>query len=209
MQALYPLAVFPVRFAPRWNLDLSSIDQEEAYATRFEDLVDRQPVDSGRFHRHGIDATGEEPVSQQMEIGGEGSEGANGLCVPVGGHTGIDLIGADIQAGSIGMDTRQAIARQLRSRDTSRAHRHGNLLRTSHHQLVVDQPNHNDVLSFLIGVRSARSALPPVGESQVIGNQVPARDRCLQCVVGSELLVNRDRYDTRLAMAGMAYGFLW
>ena len=35
--------------------------------------------------------------------------------------------------------------------------------------------------------------MPPVGESCVIGNQVPARDDHLQWRVGSELLVNRDR----------------
>ena len=35
--------------------------------------------------------------------------------------------------------------------------------------------------------------MPPVGESCVIGNQVPARDDHRQWRVGSELLVNRDR----------------
>jgi hypothetical protein len=35
--------------------------------------------------------------------------------------------------------------------------------------------------------------MPPVGESCVIGNQVPARDDHLQWRVGSELLANPDR----------------
>jgi hypothetical protein len=48
-------------------------------------------------------------------------------------------------------------------------------------------------MSFLIGVRSAKGTLPPVGQSCVIGNQVPARDVYLQWRVGSELLANRDR----------------
>src|SRR4051812_107055 len=48
-------------------------------------------------------------------------------------------------------------------------------------------------MSFLIGVISTRGAMPPVGKSCVIGNQVPARDDHLQWRVGSELLVNRAR----------------
>ena len=49
--------------------------------------------------------------------------------------------------------------------------------------------------------------LPPVGESQVIGDQVPARDRCLQCVVGSELLVNRGRIIIDWRWLGWRRGF--
>lgn len=52
-------------------------------------------------------------------------------------------------------------------------------------------PNHNNLLTFLIGVSDAKSVLPPMGESGVIGNHVPARDDHLQWRVGSELLVNR------------------
>src|SRR5215470_10405726 len=57
MQALDPLTVFPIRFASRWDLDLLGIDQEHSYATRFEDLINRQPVDTGRLHGHRVNAT--------------------------------------------------------------------------------------------------------------------------------------------------------
>src|SRR3954453_14270466 len=53
-------------------------------------------------------------------------------------------------------------------------------------------PNHNNSMTFLIGVSDAKSVLPPVGESSVIGNHVQAWDDHLQWRVGSELLVVRD-----------------
>jgi hypothetical protein len=62
-------------------------------------------------------------------------------------------------------------------------------------------------MSFLIGVRSTKGALPPVGESCVIGNQVPARDDYLQCVVGSELLVNCDSMIADWPWLGWRMGF--
>jgi hypothetical protein len=89
------------------------------------------------------------------------------------------------------MDTRQRINRSGGRSEQARSHNILHSTRKRAHQ--AGQPNHNDSASFLIGVRSARSALPPVGESGVIGNHVPARDDYLQCVVGSKLLVNRDR----------------
>jgi hypothetical protein len=49
--------------------------------------------------------------------------------------------------------------------------------------------------------------MPPVGESRVIGNQVPARDDYLQCVVGSELLVDRDRMIPDWRWLGWRMGF--
>src|SRR5689334_4653658 len=122
MQTLNPLAVFPVRLASGRDLDLAGIDQEYAYAARFEDLINRQPVDAGRFHRHRINPTNLEPVGQRVEIGRESGEGANRTAVTIGGHTGVDLVGADIEAGCVGMDTRQGITVSSSGSNNTRWH---------------------------------------------------------------------------------------
>jgi hypothetical protein len=50
-----------------------------------------------------------QPVGQLMEIDGEGAKGLDVVIVTVGGDTGHDLVGGDIETSGIGVDDGQVI----------------------------------------------------------------------------------------------------
>jgi hypothetical protein len=58
-------------------LRIAGIDKEHSKAAGVEKLVDRNPVDAGRFHRDGLDAAFCKPNCQPMQIGRESSETAD------------------------------------------------------------------------------------------------------------------------------------
>ena len=100
--------------------DVAGVDEQHLEATRFEDVVDRDPVDvagvdeqhleatrfvdPGGFHGDAGDATGDEPVGEPLEVGGEGPEGSDGGGVPIGRDGHIVLGGATVDAGDIDLD---------------------------------------------------------------------------------------------------------
>jgi hypothetical protein len=47
-----PLGIFDIGLATRHGLDVTRIGDDQLEVT-FEDVVDRLPVDAGRFHGHG------------------------------------------------------------------------------------------------------------------------------------------------------------
>src|SRR5207249_7008213 len=52
MEQLQPLAIADVGFAARDIVELSGIDQKNSDSPRFQQLIDRNPVDVGAFHGH-------------------------------------------------------------------------------------------------------------------------------------------------------------
>ena len=89
MKPLQPLCIADVGFAPGHVLGVAGIDKEHRKATGVEKLVDRNPVDAGRFHRDGLDAAFCKPSCQPMQIGRESPETADRLWPairPDGGH---------------------------------------------------------------------------------------------------------------------------
>jgi len=53
---------------------VARVNQHHLKTTRFKDFVERNPVDSGRFHRHGLDAALDKPVGQALKLCGERAE---------------------------------------------------------------------------------------------------------------------------------------
>lgn len=56
VQALQLLGVVDIAFAPRNRLAITGVGKHNVQAMLFKDLVDRNPVHTGGFHRHGRDA---------------------------------------------------------------------------------------------------------------------------------------------------------
>ena len=99
-----PLTVLDVALAAGDVFDVAGVDEQDLQAPGFEDVVDRDPVDPGRFHGDAGDATGDEPVGEPLEVGGEGPEGSDGGGVPIGRDGHIVLGGATVDAGDIDLD---------------------------------------------------------------------------------------------------------
>jgi len=78
---------------------VTRVDKHHVEAPRFEDLVERDPVNPGGFHRYGGDAAGREPIGEAVELRREGLKRAHGGRVTVGGHGDIMLLGPAIDAG--------------------------------------------------------------------------------------------------------------
>jgi hypothetical protein len=83
---------------------VAGIDQHHLQAVLFEDLVDRDPIDSGRFHRHGLNPTSHQPLGQPLQIGGEGAELAHRLGVAVGRDCDEMALLSTVDTGRVGLD---------------------------------------------------------------------------------------------------------
>src|SRR5450759_3299507 len=113
MQLLQPLAVQYVRLAPGYILQMPRIHQKDADTALFQDLVQGDPVDPGRLHRHRIHPTGFQPVGQPLQILGKNPKTAYTLFVAVWRHGYIDLLPTDINPGGIRVDLIQRIHHDL------------------------------------------------------------------------------------------------
>lgn len=71
VQVLKPLAVGNVGLSPWQVLDVMSVDEPHVDLALLQDLEQRNPIDAGRFHRHGTDSAVLKPVGQSLQIDGE------------------------------------------------------------------------------------------------------------------------------------------
>lgn len=71
MQALDPLAIQNIGFAPGDIFDLPCIDQADLKAAAFQNLKGRNPVNAGRFHGHSFDPAVLEPIGHRLQVLGE------------------------------------------------------------------------------------------------------------------------------------------
>ena len=115
-QLLQPLAVQHVGFAARDILDVPGIDQIDREAARFQEFEEGNPIDTGRFHGHRVNAAGDQPVGQPLQVIGETLEFPDRLVVPVRGHRHIVARRTDI-------NPRRIRVGQFQNR--SLAYRHG------------------------------------------------------------------------------------
>ena len=128
VQLAQPLTVFDVAHV----FDVAGVDEEHLNAARFEDVVDRNPVDPGGLHRDAGDATGDEPIGEALEVGGEGPEALHRRGVPIGRDRHIVLAGAAVDAGDINLDAVEHGGGTTRpTRGTGAIVLHGMLLHTA------------------------------------------------------------------------------
>jgi hypothetical protein len=78
-------------------------------APRFQNLIDGDPIHARRFHRHGLNAAGGQPVRQRIEVRGKGAEGPYWLGIAACGHTRPDLLAANSQPGSMRVNVRAQV----------------------------------------------------------------------------------------------------
>jgi hypothetical protein len=133
VQFLEPLAVHDIALPGRDVLDVPRVDEHHVEPAGLQDLVERDPVDPGGFHRDAGDAAGQQPVGEAVEIRGEGLERAHRGRVPVGGNGHVMHLGPAIDAGGIGVDALQQgqAGRRLPLPVTTRRGLHGRLLSTA------------------------------------------------------------------------------
>ena len=85
MQVPQPLAVGNIS-SPAGNiLEIPRIDQAHFQPTGFQDLEQRNPIDTGGLHRYRFDSARLEPVCQPMEIFRECGECSHRFGISVGG----------------------------------------------------------------------------------------------------------------------------
>ena len=137
MQLLQPLAIQHVGRAARHVLHLPRIDQLDLEAALGQQLEQRNPVDPGGFHDHGVNAALLQPIGQPAQLAGERGKAAHVLPrgVPPGRYGDPVFLGPDIDAGRVQIDARQLRRQrhfQLRRRPrlapalaASRSVRHG------------------------------------------------------------------------------------
>ena len=99
-----PLAVLNVALAPAHVVHVTGVDQQHFEAALLEDLVERDPVDPGRFHRYRLDPALRQPVRQPIKLGGEGAELAHRLRVAVGRDRHEVAVLSAIDPSRIGLD---------------------------------------------------------------------------------------------------------
>ena len=92
VQVAEPLAIRDVTFPARDILHVAGIHEEDGEATCVEDLVERDPVHPGGFHRDTGHAAGRQPVGQAMEITGERRERSDRRGVTIG-RDGDEVLG--------------------------------------------------------------------------------------------------------------------
>lgn len=115
MQRLEPLGIVDVGLAPGDVFDVARVGHDHADATGLEDLVEGDPIDPGRLHRHGVDTAGHQPLGEAMQIARKALEGPHRLGIPLR-RDGHDMeLGANVDARRLCIERRQRLgARALR-----------------------------------------------------------------------------------------------
>jgi len=109
MQGLNPLTVEDIGFVTGGEAAGEvAADQAAMDAASFQDLEQGDPVDAGGFHGDGLDAVLDQPIGDSVQVGGIGAEGTHDLGLVGAGDADVGLLGADVGAGGVGVDDRQA-----------------------------------------------------------------------------------------------------
>ena len=110
MQPLEPLTVRYVGFPARDILHMSGVDQLYCKPSSFEDLIQGNPIDTGRLHDHGLDTAAFQPISHGVQISRKAFEGAHRVFISVFGYRDPVFCGAYIDAGCICINDRKGVA---------------------------------------------------------------------------------------------------
>src|SRR5262249_45089180 len=98
------MRVADVRLAPRHVFVVSGIHQIHLKTALLQHLEQRNPVDSRRFHRHGPNPAGLQPVGDSVQLLGNTAEGAHRFGVPLRVHRHVDHLRADIDSRCVRAD---------------------------------------------------------------------------------------------------------
>src|ERR1700719_3743858 len=107
MQILQPLAIGYVGLASRNILYVVGVDQEDLEPSRLQDLKQRDPVHSRRFHGYGLDVARLQPGRRRVQVFRERRETSHRLRISIPRHRDIDLRRSDIYTRSIQVQARQ------------------------------------------------------------------------------------------------------
>ena len=109
VQILKPLAIGDVGLPTLYVLHVLCVDQIDFESACFQDLIDRNPVVTGRLHRHRANPALHESVGQRMQIASEGRETADRVWISIGADGDEQLTCANIDSGCIRMQDRKCI----------------------------------------------------------------------------------------------------
>jgi len=104
VELLQPLAIGHIALAAAHIVHVAGVDQYHLEAARLEDLIDRNPIDPGRFHRHGLDLALRQPVGQAVKVSGEGAELTHWLGSALGRHRHEVALLSAVDTGRVGLD---------------------------------------------------------------------------------------------------------
>ncbi len=106
VQILQPLAFMPVSPSSRNVFHVTRIRQARLYSVRFQNVVRRNPINAGCFHRDRRDPTGLQPSGHRVQIFGERLENSYWTPVSIRRHGYKNLSCPNINAPGIGLQTR-------------------------------------------------------------------------------------------------------
>jgi hypothetical protein len=94
MKALQPLAIGNIGPAAGHVLKIPGIDQTYFQTGSLQNLERRDPLNAGRFHRHGLNPALVKPRGKCVQFPGEGAKGSHRLRVAIDGNGGKNLVGS-------------------------------------------------------------------------------------------------------------------
>src|ERR1035437_4961474 len=95
---------------------MTRINEEHFEAASLEQLKQRDPIDSRRFHRDSSNLAVVKPIAQIMQVTRKCSEGPHGVLRPIRWNCNVNLFGADVDPCSIRMQHRKHTSSCLPSR---------------------------------------------------------------------------------------------
>ena len=102
VEFLQPFAIGNVALAPTDVVDVAGVDQDHFEAAFFQNFIQWNPVDPGRFHRDRLDPTLRKPIRQVVELGSEGAELTHGLMIPFARDRHVVTLLTTVDAGRVG-----------------------------------------------------------------------------------------------------------
>jgi len=101
MQVLDPLAIGDIGLASRHIPYMLCVDEEHFEPACFQDLEQRDPVDTCRFHCHSPYSAGLQPLGEGVKIASERFERSNRFSRTVRGNGNEHLFSANINTGRV------------------------------------------------------------------------------------------------------------
>jgi len=105
VEVLQPRAVGNVRAPSRDVFDVLCVDEIDLQPTSFQDLHQRNPVNSGGVHGNRADSILPQPIAEMVQIVCERGEHTNRLGISVSRYCNVNLRRADIDSGGIGIQS--------------------------------------------------------------------------------------------------------